>query len=129
MKKILLLVLTLVCIIGLVACQKQEDFKIGITVPAGSMTDFVFSDENIIPKGDKITITLCDGQKDTAILLAPVNENLTAGYVATYIMPNVPVEFDTSEGEPLKIGVNAQNPTEEDIFIYLEVKDVDISIK
>ena len=44
-------------------------------------------------------------------------------------MPNVPVEFDTSEGEPLKIGVNAQNPTEEDIIIYLEVKDVDVSIK
>ena len=64
-----------------------------------------------------------------SILLAPVNENLTAGYVATYIMPNVPVEFDTSEGEPLKIGVNAQNPTEEDIIIYLEVKDVDVSIK
>ena len=64
MKKILLLVLTLVCVIGLVACQKQEDFKIGITVPAGSMTDFVFSDENIIPKGDKITITLCDRQKE-----------------------------------------------------------------
>ena len=129
MKKILLLILIFVCVIGLVACQKQEDFKIRVTIPAGSTEEFVFSDENIIPKGDKITITLCEGPEETEILLKTVNENLTAGYVNTYIEKNVPIKFDTVKEEPLKIGVNAQNPTEEDIVIYVEVKDVDVSIE
>ena len=129
MKKLIALVLALVCVLSLVGCGKNDTYKVRITVPAGSTEAFVYSDEEISATGKKITISAGDGLGDTEVLLSPVNENVEAGYVATYLTPGMPVEFDAVKGEWFKIGISMQNDTDTDKTVYVEVEGVEVRIE
>ena len=129
MKKLIVLVLALVCMLSLVGCGKNETYKIRITIPAGSSEEFVYSDEAIRPIGKKITVSTGDGLGDTTVLLSPVDENIEVGYVAEYLTPGMPVEFDTTSEEWFKIGISMQNDTDTDITVYVEVEGVEVSIE
>lgn len=118
MRKYIALVLTLVCVLALVGCEKNDTYKIRITIPAGSTEAFVYSDEEISATGKKITISSGEGLGDTEVVLSPVNEMVETGYVATYLTPGLPVEFDAITGEWFKIGVSMQNDTDTDITVY-----------
>ena len=129
MKKLLALILALVCVFGLAGCGNNETYKIKITVPAESTEAFVYSDEEISATGNKITIWSGDGLGDTEVMLSPVNENVETGYVSTYLTPGMPVEFDGVKGEWFKIGISMQNDTETDKIVYVEVEGVEVRIE
>ena len=129
MKKLIALVLVLVCVLGLVGCGKNDTYKLRITVPAGSMEAFVYSDEEISAIGKKITISSGEGLGDAEVLLLPVNENVETGYVATYLTPGMPVEFDAVKGEWFKVGISMQNDTDADKTVYVEVEGVKVRIE
>lgn len=129
MKKLLALILAFVCVFGLVSCGKKETYKIKITVPAKSTEAFVYSDEEIAATGRKITISSGEGLGDTEVMLSPVNENVETGYVATYLTPGMPVEFDGVKGEWFKIGISMQNDTDTDKIVYVEVEGVEVRIE
>lgn len=63
------------------------------------------------------------------VVLSPVNEMVETGYVATYLTPGLPVEFDAITGEWFKIGVSMQNDTDTDITVYVEVEGVEVRIE
>ena len=131
MKKLIALVLALVCVSGFVGCVKNDTHQISITIPAGSTEAFVYSDEEVSATGKKITISCGEGLGDTEVLLSPVSENVETGYVATYLTPGVPVEFDAVavQGEWFKIGVSMQNDTDTDKIVYVEVDGVEMRIR
>ena len=129
MKRLMALILSLVCVLGLVGCGKNDTYKVRITIPAGSTEAFVYSDEEISATGKKITISCGEGLGDTEVLLSPVNENVEAGYVATYLTPGMPVEFDAVKGEWFKIGISMQNDTDTDTTVYVEVEGVEVRIE
>ena len=126
MKK--LMALFLVCVLALAGCGK-DTFTISITVPAGSQGEFVFSDEEICPTGKKITVSCGEGLKETEVLLAPVDEAVTAGYVNTPVAPGTPATFDTDPGTWLKVGVNVSNDTDKDVTVYVEITGVEVRIE
>ena len=126
MKKLIAFVLAFVCVVGLIGCGKNSRYKLRITIPAGSQEPFVYSDEEICPTGNKITISTGEGLSDTKVILMAVNELLSPGYVATDLAPGMPVKFDTDKGEWLKVGIAMQNPTDKDIIVYLEVEGVEV---
>ena len=126
MKRAIAFIFALVCVLSLAGCGKEDTHTVTITIPAGSQEPFVFSDEEIAPTGDKIIISSFEGSGDTEVLLMTVNELLTPGYVATYLTPGMPVGFDTSKGEWLKVGVAIQNPTDTDMTFRLEVRGVEV---
>lgn len=129
MKKMITLVLVLVCVLGLAGCGKNDTYKVKIIIPAGSTEAFVYSDEEISPIGNKITISSGEGLGDTEVILKPVDEKLEMGYVAEYLTPGMPVEFDATKGEWLKIGVSMQNETDNAIAVYVEVEGVEVRIE
>lgn len=129
MKKFIALVLTMICILALAGCGKNDTYTVRITIPAGSTKAFVYSDEEISATGDKIIISSGEGLGDTEVLLLPVNEQVETGYVATYLTPGMPVEFDAVKGEWFKIGVSMQNNTDSDKVVYVEVKGVEVRIE
>ena len=129
MNKLTALVFALVCVLALAGCGENETFKVRITVPAGITEAFVYSDEEISATGKKITISSGEGLGDTEVLLLPVNENVETGYVATYLTPGMPVEFDAVTGEWFKIGVSMQNNTDADKTVYVEVEGVEVRIE
>ena len=126
MKK--LIALLLVCVLALAGCGKDA-FIISITVPEGSQGEFVFADEEICPTGKKITVSCGEGLGETEVLLVPVDEAVTAGYVNMPIAPGQPVTFDTDKGTWLKIGVNVTNDTAEDVTVHVEIIGVEVRIE
>ena len=135
MKKLLALVLALVCVFGLVGCGKNDTYKIRITVPAGSteeiiyQEDFAYSDEEISPKGNTITISSGEGLGDTEVVLKPIEVKEENAYEPTYLTPGMSVKMNVEKGAWFKIGVNMQNPTDTDIVVYVEVKGVEVRIE
>ena len=129
MKKLIALVLVMICVNTLAGCGKTNTYKIRIIVPAGSTEEFVYSDEEISAISNKITISSGKGLGDTEVILSPVNEMVETGYVATYLTPGMSVEFDGVKGEWFKIGVSMQNPTDIDKIVYVEVEGVEVRIE
>lgn len=126
-----------ITIVGIMACviiaacfltNPSGEYQIRITIPAGSTADFCYSDEEISPKGDTLTIENGDGLGDTEVILLPVEYREENAYEATYMTPGMPVKMDVEKGAWFKIGVNIQNSTTEDIHVYVSVRDVEIRI-
>ena len=135
MKKLIALVLALVCVLALASCGKKDTYKIGITIPAGSIKeivyqeDFIYSDEEISPKGKKIIISSGEGLGDTEVVLKPIEVKEENAYEPTYLTPGMPVEMIVEKGAWFKVGVSMQNPTDEDITVYVEVTGVEVRIE
>ena len=107
---------------------KQDRYTLRIVVPAGSQEEFVYTEEEVSTVRNSIKIWSGDGLGDTEVLLFPVNKTAETGYTATYLTHGMPVEFDAEKDTWFKIGVNMQNPTNEDIIVYVEVENVEVRI-
>ena len=129
MKKLIVLVLALVCVFALVGCGKNDSYKIKIIVPAGSTEEFVYSDEEISPTGGKITISTSEGLGDTLVVLKTIEVKEKTAYVPTYLTPGMPVEMEAEKGAWFKIGVSMQNNTDTDKIVYVEVEGVEVRIE
>ena len=135
MKKLIALVLTLACVLALTGCGKNDTYKIKIVVPAGSteeivyQEDFVYSDEEISPIGNKITIYSGDGLGDTEVVLKPISVKEENAYEPTYLTPGMPVEMDVEKGAWFKVGINMQNNTDTDKIVYVEIEGVEVRIE
>ena len=107
---------------------KQDSYTLRIVVPTGSQEKFVYTDEEVSTIRNSIKIWSGDGLGDTEVLLSPVNKTTETRYTATYLTHGMPVEFDAEKDTWFKIGVNMQNPTNEDIIVYVEVENVEVRI-
>ena len=127
-----IIVLAVIACVGVAVCfltnPKQDSYTLRIVVPAGSQEEFVYSDEEVSTIKNSIKIWSGDGLGDTEVLLFPVNKATETGYTATYFTHGMPVVFDAEKGTWFKVGVNMQNPTDEDIFVYVEVENVEVRI-
>ncbi len=126
-----IIIAVIVCV-GVAVCfltnPKQDSYTLRIVVPAGSQEEFVYTDEEVSAIRNSIKIWSGDGLGDTEVLLSPVNKTTETGYTATYLTHGMPVEFDAEKNTWFKIGVNMQNPTNEDIIVYVEVENVEVRI-
>ena len=126
-----IIIAVIVCV-GVTVCfltnPKQDSYTLRIVVPAGSQEEFVYTDEEVSTVRNSIKIWSGDGLGDTEVLLFPVNKTAETGYTATYLTHGMPVEFDAEKDTWFKIGVNMQNPTNEDIIVYVEVENVEVRI-
>ena len=135
MKKIVIFSLMLTCAFALAGCAKGGTYEIKITVPAGSTEEivyqeqFAYSDEEISPTGDTITISSGEGLGDTEVVLKPIEVMEENAYEPTYLTPGMPVEMDVEKGAWFKIGVSVQNPTDEDKIFSVVVEGVEVRIE
>ena len=106
-----------------------KEYQIRITIPAGSTASFCYSDEEISPKGSKVTFRAGEGLGDSEIVLLPVEVKEENIYdEPAYITPGMPVRMKAEKGGWFKIGINVQNPTEESLDVYVSVSNVDVRI-
>ena len=126
------IIIAVIICVGVAACfltnPKQDRYTLRIVVPAGSQEEFVYTEEEVSTVRNSIKIWSGDGLGDTEVLLFPVNKTAETGYTATYLTHGMPVEFDAENDTWFKIGVNMQNPTNEDIIVYVEVENVEVRI-
>ena len=108
---------------------RKKSYEVKITIPAGSSETVVYSDMEISPKKNKLTISSGDGLGDCEIVLEPVEVREENAYDETiYITKGMPVKMNVEKGAWFKIGINIQNPVDEDIVVYVIVEDVDLRI-
>ena len=129
MKKKLIIVIPVVVVIAVAVgiylhSNRQTTFDIGITVPAGSQEDFVYSDEIICPIGDTITIWAGENLGDTEVVLLPVKVKEKTAYEPTYLTHGMPVKIDVEKGAWFKVGISMWNTGTEDIEEYVTVEGV-----
>ena len=127
----------IVCIIVAICflTNPQKEYSVRITIPASSteeivyQEDFFYSGEEISPTSNKITISLSEGMGDTEVVLKPIEVKEENVYEPIYITHGMPVKLDVEKGAWYKIGVNMQNPTAEDIDVYVTVRGVEVRIE
>lgn len=129
-KKVTTLVLAFVFVLGLTGCGKNDSYKIRITVPAGSTEVYVYSDEEISPTGNKITISSGEGLGDTEVVLKPIEVKEENAYdEPAYLTPGMPVKMDVEKGAWFKVGISMQNKTDTEITVYVEIEGVEVRIE
>jgi len=129
MKNCIAILLSFLCILFLAGCGKKETHEIEIMVPAGSEEPFVYSDEEICPTGDKITIMAGAGLGDTEVILKPVEVKQENAYEPTYLTHGMSVKMDVEKGGWFKIGVSVQNESDKGpIAVSVEVEGVEVRI-
>ena len=129
MKKKLIIIISVVVVIAVAVgiylhSNRQTTFDISITVPAGSQTEFVYSDEIICPIGDTIIIWAGENLGDTTVVLQPVKVKEKTAYEPTYLTHGMPVKIDVEKGAWFKVGISMQNNGTEDIEEYVTVEGV-----
>lgn len=126
---ILLAAVVLCVIVGILfMTNPPREYQIRVTIPAGSTGQFSYSDEEICPKGSTLTFYAGEGLGDTEIVLLPVESKVEKVYAPTYITPGMPVKLEAEKGAWYKIGVNVQNPADEDRDVYVSVNNVVVRI-
>lgn len=122
--------LLLCLVLGLTGCGGRNEFDIGITIPAGSTEAIVYADEEISLKKRSFTVSAGEGLGDTAVYLQSVEVQEENAYdEGVYLTPGVPVKIEAEKGGWFRIGVSVQNPTEEDMEVFLHVEDVELRIE
>ncbi|MBQ3105784.1 MAG: hypothetical protein IJC59_08010, partial [Lachnospiraceae bacterium] len=119
-----------VCVVVAVCflTDPTQTHQIRVTVPAGSTAAFCYSEEEISPKGNTLTLTNGEGLGDTEVILLPVEVGEENAYEAAYMTLGMPVKMEVEKGAWFRVGVSVQNPTAEDKDFYVSVKNVEVRI-
>ena len=83
-----------------------KTWQIKVTIPAEGTESFYYSDEEISPKGNTLTLYAGEGMGDGMIVLLPVEASQENAYgEPTYITPGMPVKLDVEKGAWYKIEI------------------------
>ena len=126
MKKSITTLLLGIGALSLVFCGKENTYELKIVIPAGSMEEYVYSDMEISPTGNKITISAGEGLSDTEVILEPVEVREENAYEPTYLTPGMPVKIEVEKGAWFKVGILGQNSSIKDIEETVIVKGVKV---
>ena len=127
--------LALAVVLAWVIWGQGETHTIQVTVPAGTMDefvyieDFIYSDEEISPQKNRLELKAINIPDRTEFVLVPIEVNEENAYERTYLDNGQPLLVDVEKGAWFKIGIALQNPTNKDIVVGITVENVKVRIK
>ena len=130
-----IMILALAVVFAWVVWGQGETYTVHVTVPAGTIDefvyieDFIYSDEEISPQKNQLTLKSIDVPDRTEFVLKPIEVREENAYERTYFNKGEPLLIDVEKGAWFKIGIALQNPTDEDIVVGITVENVKIRIK
>ena len=129
MKKLIALVLALVCVLGLAGCSAQKEYVLRVVVPAGNQGEFVYSEEEISPRNSQLDIKSIDMSENAEFVLKRVDETQENAYECTNFPKGQPMLIEVEKGTWYKIGIAMENPTDEDIVVVFHVENAKVRIE
>ena len=138
MKKLIALVYVL-CLVGCRGIQKSQTIE--IIIPAGyteafefsdeaiESNAFIYSDEEISPKRNMLTIKAGAGYDSVIVMLKPIDYEEENAYEPILLTHDKPITIDVEKGAWFKIGVAIQNPSDVPIASSVIVENVEIRIE
>ena len=130
-----IMLLALAVVLAWVVWGQGETYTVHVTVPAGTMEefvyieDFIYSDEEISPQKKQLTLKSIDIPDRTEFVLKPIEVTEENAYERTWFHKGQPITIDVEKGAWFKIGIALQNPTDEDIVVGITVENVKVRIK
>jgi hypothetical protein len=133
MRKVSVIVLILAIIAFLVMTYisygPKNEFQININVPAGTELEYVYSDEEIMPTKNTITMLTGQGLGDTSVVLKPVEPDGEEFCAVGYLTSGMTEKVKVKKGTWYKVGVKVSNPTDEDKMVGIIIKNIDVRIE
>ena len=129
MKKLIALILTLLCLWGSAGCTMHSEYAIRIVVPAGSQGEFIYSDEEMSPRRSQLEIKSIDMPEDAEFVLKPTDTTQKNAYECTNFPKGQPILIAVEKGAWYKLGIAMENPTDEDIVVVFHVVNVKVRIE
>ena len=130
-----IMILALAVVLAWVVWGQGETYTVHVTVPAGTMNefvyieDFIYSDEEISPQKNQLTLKSIDVPDRTEFVLKPIEVTEENAYERTYFTKGEPLLVDVEKGAWFKVGIALQNTTDEDIVVGITVENVKVRIK
>ena len=112
-----------------------ETYTIHVTVPAGTMDefvyieDFIYSDEEISPQKSRLELKAINIPERMEVVLKPIEVTEENAYERTFLDNGQPLLIDVEKGAWFKIGIALQNPSDEDIVVGITVENVKVRIE
>ena len=135
MKKLIVVFLVMAAVLAWAVWGQGRTYTVQVTVPAGTMgefiyiEDFVYSDEEISPQKNQLTLKSIDVPDRTEFVLKPIEVTEENAYERTYFTKGEPLLVDVEKGAWFKVGIALQNTTDEDIVVGITVENVKVRIK
>lgn len=129
MKKLIVLFLAMICTMGLIGCSAKADHNIRIVVPAGSQGEFIYSEEEISPRKNQLTVKSIDVSEDAEFVLKSIEATQENAFACTDFPKGEPMIIDVEKGAWYKIGIAMENSIDEDIIVVFNVENVKVRIE
>lgn len=129
MRKLIAFLFVFLCMLGLVGCFGKRDYTIKIVVPAGSQGEFVYSDEEISPLKNQLTIQSIDVTDDTRVVLKTIEVKEKTAYEPLLFTKGIPMIIDAEKGAWFRVGISMKNPTDEDIVVCIDLENIRVRIR
>ena len=123
----------LICVVAAVCFLTNPEsnvYKVGIRIPAHSEAGIYYSDSEISPQKSTIFFEVGHDIGDTEVQILPVEVTEENAYdESTYVTPGMPSKMNAEKGAWFKVGVHAGNESDEDITVYVTVRNVEVRIE
>lgn len=120
MKKVLAILFIAVSLLTFASCEKNENYQIDFTIPAGNTDTFVFSEQDFSPVKNTITLS-----SDTEVVLKLSKVRGENTYeLTTTLTPETPFKLNVEKGASFKIGVYLLSPSDADTAVNIEIEGV-----
>lgn len=106
----------------------KHTYEIKIVIPAHSESGFYYSEEQISPLQNRITVNAGENLGDTEVVLKTVEVKEENAYEPVYLTHGMPVKMEAEKGAWFRVGVNMGNSTDEDVVIYVTVDNITVRI-
>ena len=121
-----------VAALALLAACAQHAFDVRVTIPAGNVDAFAYSDEDVCATGSVITVSAGEGCIDGMVTLLPIDVSEEDAFPEPpepqYLTPGMLVQFDVEPDVWYKVGLVMPNEGGTPIDAYVTVRNVDIRI-
>ena len=130
-----IMLLVLAVVFAWFSWGQGETYTIHVTVPAGTMDefvyieDFIYSDEEISPQKNRLELKAINIPDRTEVVLKPIEVTEENAYERTFLDNGQPLLIDVEKGAWFKIGIALQNPSDEDIVVGITVENVKVRIE
>ena len=93
----------------------------------GLMPAMVYSEEEISPLDNQLTMKSIDVSDGTGVVLKAVETEIED--ISTFFTKGEPMIVYAEKGAWYRIGIAVQNPTDEDIIVVINVENVEVRIE
>lgn len=107
---------------------RRSSFSLRVVIPAGCQNEYVYSDEELSPLGRRVVLAPGKDTGDLTVVLDPTAVQTETAYEPVRLTRGSALRLSAEKGGWFRIGVLGENPTDEDVTVFVTAKNVTVRI-